>query len=237
MPETPDQWRNAAEAERWATVGEILDLVTSTLEDQRRQKEIGSALDAAPRVSLGPVEFAHMSEMAADAGLTVEEFEGELRERLRKYIRNPNVSVVVSDFKSSPVTILGAVEQPGVRQLQGNKRLFATLLLAGSLKPNAAAVLLTRRRERGEIPWPTARRMLDGTVSVAKFPIAEIKDGRGAAANIMIEPGGTYTYPVEFNIPSDSPLSHDKLKYKFFVRADIDDAKDPEFATNFDIRE
>ena len=53
----------------------------------------------------------------------------------------------------------------------------------------------------------------------------------------MIEPGGTYSYPIEFRIPSDSPLSHDKLKYKFFVRADIDDAKDPEFATNFDIRE
>ena len=55
--------------------------------------------------------------------------------------------------------------------------------------------------------------------------------------DVMIEPNGTYTYPVELRIPSDSPLSTDKLKYKFFVRADIDDAKDPEYATHFDIKE
>lgn len=55
--------------------------------------------------------------------------------------------------------------------------------------------------------------------------------------DIVIEPGKTYQYPVELRVPSDSPVSSDKLKYKFFVRADIDDAKDPEFATHFDVKE
>lgn len=131
------------------------------------------------------------------AGLTVEELEAELRNRLGKFIRNPNVSVVVSDFKSGPVTITGSVDQPGVRQLQGNKRLFDTLMLAGSLKPNASAVILTRRRDQGEIPWPTARTTPDGAFSVARVPVAEIREGRGAASNILILPDDVITVEAE----------------------------------------
>src|SRR5262245_4513261 len=52
--------------------------------------------------------------------------------------------------------------------------------------------------------------------------------------DVMVQAGKTLEYPIELKIPSDSPLSTDKLKYKFYVRADIDDAKDPEYATNFD---
>jgi len=131
------------------------------------------------------------------AGLTVEELETSLRDRLGKFIRNPNVSVVVSDFRSGPVTITGSVDQPGVRQLQGNKRLFDTLMLAGSLKPNAAAVILSRRREQGEIPWPTARTSADGAFSVARIPVADVREGRGAASNILIQPDDVLTVEAE----------------------------------------
>ncbi len=131
------------------------------------------------------------------AGLTVEELEAELRKRLDKFVHNPSVSVVVTDFKSGPVTITGAIDQPGVRQLQGNKRLFDTLMMAGSLKPNASWVTLTRRREQGDIPWPTAKPTADGAFNVARLPVADIREGRGAAANIVIQPDDVINIEAE----------------------------------------
>ena len=49
-PETPAAWRNDAEAERWAKVQVVLEAVTGALEVERREKRIGSALEAAPKV-------------------------------------------------------------------------------------------------------------------------------------------------------------------------------------------
>jgi isoleucyl-tRNA synthetase len=50
MPETPDTWRNEAEAERWAKVQQVTTVVTGALEVERREKRMGAALEAAPRV-------------------------------------------------------------------------------------------------------------------------------------------------------------------------------------------
>jgi isoleucyl-tRNA synthetase len=53
IPETPAAWRNDAEAARWAKVETVTSVVTSALEVERRDKRIGSALEAAPVVHIG----------------------------------------------------------------------------------------------------------------------------------------------------------------------------------------
>jgi isoleucyl-tRNA synthetase len=50
IPETPAAWRNDAEAARWANVEAVMRVVTGALEVERRDKRIGAALEAAPRV-------------------------------------------------------------------------------------------------------------------------------------------------------------------------------------------
>jgi len=51
-----------------------------------------------------------------------------------------------------------------------------------------------------------------------------------------LESGGTAReIPFEWRVPSDSPLSGADLKYKLWVRADVEEMKDPEFSTSFDI--
>ena len=50
MPETPAAWRNDAEAARWAKVEAVTSVVTGALEVERREKRIGSALEADPLV-------------------------------------------------------------------------------------------------------------------------------------------------------------------------------------------
>jgi isoleucyl-tRNA synthetase len=64
IPETPDAWRNDAEAERWARVQAVTSVVTGALEVERREKRIGAALEAAPRVHLADAGL-----LAAFAGL------------------------------------------------------------------------------------------------------------------------------------------------------------------------
>jgi isoleucyl-tRNA synthetase len=59
IPDTPAEWRNDAEAQRWAHVQRVLDAVTAALEVERREKRIGGALDAAPLAHVNdPALFA-----------------------------------------------------------------------------------------------------------------------------------------------------------------------------------
>jgi len=50
MPQTPADWQDEAEAARWAKVERVTRVVTGALEVERRDKRIGAALEAAPRV-------------------------------------------------------------------------------------------------------------------------------------------------------------------------------------------
>ncbi|HEV2083062.1 MAG TPA: isoleucine--tRNA ligase [Brevundimonas sp.] len=55
IPETPAAWENATEADRWAGVQAVLEVVNDALEAARRDKRIGGALDAWPIVT-GPAD-------------------------------------------------------------------------------------------------------------------------------------------------------------------------------------
>ena len=63
IPETPVEWANPTEADRWAGVQKVLEVVNEALEAARRDKTIGGALDAWPVVT-GPAEaFAAFAEL------------------------------------------------------------------------------------------------------------------------------------------------------------------------------
>jgi len=50
IPDTPAAWRNDAEAARWTRIDAVTGAVTLALEEMRRDKKIGSALDASVTV-------------------------------------------------------------------------------------------------------------------------------------------------------------------------------------------
>ncbi len=52
LPERVAAWENEAEAARWGKIEAVLDVVTNALEVERREKRIGSALDASVHVGL-----------------------------------------------------------------------------------------------------------------------------------------------------------------------------------------
>jgi polysaccharide export outer membrane protein len=131
------------------------------------------------------------------AGLTAEELETEISTRLKVYVRNPQVTVFVSDFKSHPVTVSGAVEKPGTLQVERATPLFAVLAQAGGIKDAGPTVTITREVQYGEIPYKTAHTTADGKYSIVELPIQDVLRGRGDAANIEVHPFDTVTVSQE----------------------------------------
>ena len=123
------------------------------------------------------------------AGMTVEQLESEIAERLTNYVNEPAVSVTRMEMRSQPVSVIGAVSSPGVHQLQGQKTLIEMLSMAGGLKEDSGYnVRITRRLEWGRIPLPDATDDPTGKFSIAQVTLPNLTEGKNPALNIPIMP-------------------------------------------------
>jgi polysaccharide export outer membrane protein len=130
------------------------------------------------------------------AGLTVEQLESELALRLKKYLLDPTVTVAVAEFRSLPVSVLGAVGSSGVHQIRGTKTLFEVLSMAGGLKPEAGNVIkITRRKSSGPIPLPTSALDPSGEFYVAEVKVKSIMEAKNPQENIPILPNDIISVP------------------------------------------
>jgi polysaccharide export outer membrane protein len=130
------------------------------------------------------------------AGLTVEQLEAEIAARLRTYIQQPQVAISVTNFRSQPVSVLGAVRSPGIHQLQGRKNLFEILSMAGGLASDAGhSVKITRQAEWGPIPLPSATTDATGKFSIAEVKLRAIVEARNPEENILIQPHDIISVP------------------------------------------
>jgi polysaccharide export outer membrane protein len=129
-------------------------------------------------------------------GLTTEGLEGEIRDHLKRILKDPEVVVNIAEFNSQPVSVLGAVSAPGVRQLQGQKNLFEVLSLAGGLRSDAGTTMkITRDLKWGRIPLPEASNDVTGRYSVASVKIKSIMNATDPSENIVVMPGDTISIP------------------------------------------
>lgn len=131
------------------------------------------------------------------AGLTTHDLAQALTERFQVYFRKPQLIVFVSEMRSQPVSIMGAVNSPGVHQLQGHKRLIEALALAGGLRADAGyRVKITRQSEWGAIPLPGAAWDKDRSFSVGEVALKGLMEAADPAENIAIMPNDVITVPV-----------------------------------------
>src|ERR1039458_440850 len=79
------------------------------------------------------------------AGLTLSEFESQIQQRLTRIVKDPQVVVTITEFNFQPVSVLGAVNNAGLKQIVGRRTLFEVLSLAGGLRPDAGSSLKTPR--------------------------------------------------------------------------------------------
>ncbi len=83
------------------------------------------------------------------SGLTTRELREALQSDWGKdYLQDPQVSIFVKEFHARPVTVIGAVEKPGVYQLPGSRSLIGVLAIAGGLarRPAAGRTLFITRK-------------------------------------------------------------------------------------------
>jgi polysaccharide export outer membrane protein len=129
-------------------------------------------------------------------GLTVEQLETELSHRLAKELTEPTVSISIKEFRSQPVSVLGAVLTPGVHQIHGSKTLFEVLSAAGGLKPEAGNTIhITRRKKEGPIPLPGARPDPTGEFYTAEVKVKSVMEATNPEENILIKPDDVISVP------------------------------------------
>lgn len=135
------------------------------------------------------------------SGMTAAELETELTRRLKVYLEEPEVMVSVAELHSQPVSVIGAVGNPGVQQLQGHKTLVEIISMAGGLRPDAAPVAkITRRKESGPIPLPGAKDDPSGQFSVAEVDLKSLIDANSPERNIAILPNDIISVPRANNV-------------------------------------
>jgi polysaccharide biosynthesis/export protein len=81
-------------------------------------------------------------------GLTVEQVELLLASGLANLLLKPQPIVSITEYRSQPVSVVGAVQTAGVTQLQGAKTLVEVLSLAGGLREGPEAQSRSRARSR-----------------------------------------------------------------------------------------
>src|SRR5258706_6694724 len=132
------------------------------------------------------------------SGLTAQQTEQEVNKVLSKYIRQPQIVVSIAEVRSQPVSIIGAVNTPGVHQVQGHKTLLEMLALAGGIRQDAGySVRITRQLEWGCIPLPKAGLDASGQFSVAQLDLQKIMEATNPERNIQILPHDVISIPKQ----------------------------------------
>jgi polysaccharide biosynthesis/export protein len=122
------------------------------------------------------------------AGLTISELEQQVQVIVGKYVKEPHVAISIVEYRSQPVSVIGAVGSPGVRQLEGVKTLYEVIAMAGGIRPEAGSnILITRRIDRGKIPLPDAKVDEGGHYSTASVSVASVLNATAPEHNIPVE--------------------------------------------------
>jgi polysaccharide export outer membrane protein len=130
------------------------------------------------------------------SGLTVEKLEKEIATQLSRIMNDPEVSVSVAEYRSHPVSVLGAVRNPGVYQVTGRKTLFEVLSLAGGLSPDAGnMVKITRLSSAGPLPLPNVTLDKSGEFGIGELNVRSVMEAKSPEENIDVFSNDVITVP------------------------------------------
>jgi polysaccharide export outer membrane protein len=109
-------------------------------------------------------------------GMVVGEVQQEIVKRLKgDYLLNPQVTVMVIEWNSRKISVLGQVQRPGAVPYYPNMTIIDAIASAGGFTGIAAKNSVNLRRE------------VTGKVETRTFPVADISEGR--SPNVVVLPG------------------------------------------------
>jgi polysaccharide export outer membrane protein len=125
----------------------------------------------------------------------VDQLRGHLESRYgESYLVNPQISVYITDYRAQSVSVIGAVEKPGIYQLTAPRTLIEILSMAGGLAKKATApagrtLVITRKGGFGNLQVVEGMRLLAD--DKLEIEIRKLLYSQDARLNIAIKPFDT----------------------------------------------
>jgi len=133
-------------------------------------------------MSDGRITFPMIGEIMAK-GRTVTELKDDITEKLKDYVTNPEVTVIVRESRSRRIYVIGMVSQPGQYQLEADMTVLQALTMAGGFTEWADKkyVMIVRREGGKELMY--------------RFNYQEFLSGKDLEQNILLLPNDTIVVP------------------------------------------
>lgn len=144
-------------------------------------KEADLTMDVLVRPD-GGVSFPLAGDLTAE-GRSLEELRADLAARLKKFIPEPEVTVMVKEVAGNTVYVLGKVNRPGAFRMPGPVDVMQALAMAGGTSTFAALNDIKVLRRSGD------------RQSAIDFRYGDVQAGRALEQNILLGNGDIVVVP------------------------------------------
>ena len=136
-----------------------------------------------PVRSDGNISLPLVGEVHA-SGQTPHQLETEIATKLKNFISEPEVTVMVQEIKSQKFNVLGMVGKPGAYSLTNSMTVLDAIALAGGFRDFAKQKSIYVLRENP-----------DGTQSRLDFNYKDVVKGKNSQQNVRLQPRDTIVIP------------------------------------------
>lgn len=136
-----------------------------------------------PVRSDGRISLPLVGEVQA-SGMTPKQLESEIKTKLKDYVSEPEVTVIIQEIKSRRFNILGQVARPGSYPLSNPTTILDAIALAGGFRDFAKQKSIYVLRVDA-----------DGTTSRIPFNYKDVIKGKNPVQNVRLEPRDTIYVP------------------------------------------
>jgi polysaccharide biosynthesis/export protein len=128
-------------------------------------------------------------------GLSLHGVEAELKKELANgYLKNPQVTVAVEQFKSQRIFVMGEVRAPGTYPLSGEMTVIEALARAGSTTNDAAEEVLIVRPAAGSAGTGPVLPEQRPDANVIHVNVRDVQSGK-LSQNVLLRDGDTLVVP------------------------------------------
>ena len=147
--------------------------------DVWKEKEISSTVPVRPD---GKISLPLLNDVQA-AGLTPMQLQNNIREGLKKFIADPQVTIIVTQINSRKIFVLGEIARPGTFAMLPHMTVLQAISSAGGFSQFAkeSGVYVLRTENGRQITLP--------------FNYKEVVKGKRPEQNIELKPGDTIVGP------------------------------------------
>jgi polysaccharide export outer membrane protein len=146
----------------------------------------------------GTIRFPFLDRVPV-GGKSVQEIEFALTKLLSEgFLNRPQVSVVITSYRSRSIYVLGEVRNPAKYNIEGQTTLLEVIAQAGSFTPNAAQTINVLRYKDGLTGVAAGAPVVPGDprgAEILRITQQDLREGR-LQANIILQDGDTIFVPT-----------------------------------------